>query len=531
MSIEQSPAQNKPTSLEDVTHEFKALIQHATQNRLPLHEVEPLFLKAALKMGCVATEQYLAMQGNGDLGETITSPAGHTLVRSPEPVERPLRTIFDTHVIHAYVYSRGPKTRVELRPIDARLALPPSKFSYFYEQFSQYFCVDSAFGLASQGLEMVLGKTISVDSLEHTNRRVGEQANDYLPTLPTPPRAEEGELLVLTADGKGVPLVKADAQRVAAFEEQPERPGNRRMATVVGVYSVDRHVRTPEDIVAALFRDKPLNTAINTTYTATTTSTSTTTSTITSIKKVKRPEPKFKHVAAFFPREYEDGDTTITSTGAIEAFSWAAGQVETRRAVGQKLLKLMDGQSSLWSTANLCIEIPAAECVEILDILHAAGYVWRAAKVFYSDRKQQEGFARERLLRILRGEVRSVIAGMRQRGTKQKLTGAAKKELATVCNYLENNAERMKYDEYLAAGYPIATGVIEGACRHLVKDRMERSGMRWRLESARSMLNVRAVFQSSYWDEFQVERIRREQAQLLAGWQIESLPNLASLAI
>ena len=72
----------------------------------------------------------------------------------------------------------------------------------------------------------------------------------------------------------------------------------------------------------------------------------------------------------------------------------------------------------------------------------------------------------------------------------------------------------MRYDEYLAAGYPIATGVIEGACRHLVKDRMERSGMRWRLESAQQMLHVRAVYQSSYWDEFQLTRIQQLQTSL-----------------
>ncbi|MFV0444175.1 MAG: hypothetical protein ACK5Q5_11455, partial [Planctomycetaceae bacterium] len=68
--------------------------------------------------------------------------------------------------------------------------------------------------------------------------------------------------------------------------------------------------------------------------------------------------------------------------------------------------------------------------------------------------------------------------------------------------HFETHAERMRYDEYLAAGYPIATGVIEGACRHLVKDRLERSGMRWTLEGSQAMLNLRALRQSSSWDEF-----------------------------
>jgi hypothetical protein len=68
--------------------------------------------------------------------------------------------------------------------------------------------------------------------------------------------------------------------------------------------------------------------------------------------------------------------------------------------------------------------------------------------------------------------------------------------------------------EFLSAGYPIASGVIEGACRHLVKDRLERSGMRWTLEGARNMLYVRAAFQSSYWDQFQRDRRQRDRAAL-----------------
>lgn len=70
----------------------------------------------------------------------------------------------------------------------------------------------------------------------------------------------------------------------------------------------------------------------------------------------------------------------------------------------------------------------------------------------------------------------------------------------------------MRYDEYLAAGCPIATGVIKGACRHLVKDRMERSGMRWTQPNAQAMLDLRALHQSSYWDEFHQHRVAKQQA-------------------
>ena len=96
---------------------------------------------------------------------------------------------------------------------------------------------------------------------------------------------------------------------------------------------------------------------------------------------------------------------------------------------------------------------------------------------------------------------------MRQRGTKQGLRGHKADKLRVLCNYLETNRERMKYDEYLALGYPIASGIIEGACRHVVKDRMERAGMRWSVAGAQAMLDLRTTYVNGKWDEFQTYRI------------------------
>ena len=68
----------------------------------------------------------------------------------------------------------------------------------------------------------------------------------------------------------------------------------------------------------------------------------------------------------------------------------------------------------------------------------------------------------------------------------------------------------MRYDEYLREGYPIASGVIEGACRHYVKDRLERSGMRWTRAGAQAMPDVRSEFLNGDWASFQNHRIERE---------------------
>ena len=489
MSIASSQKGSKVGSVVALASQLEASVRKAAEQGKRLHEVERDILRQVLNIGKASVDELIALQGDGDLGKTVLTEQGQELERSEKPFERPLRTIFGEHVVRAYVYAPGPHQAIALRPVDARLGLPKGRYSYLFEEFSQHFCVEDAFGQASVGLETVLGQKVPVDTLERINRRLGQQAAAFLDELPTPPAKEEGELLVFSGDCKGVPLVRDDARKVPAFEKT-ERPGNRRMATLAAVYSVDRYVRTPEQIVEALFRDERTP------------------------RPKRRPQPCFKHLVARFGRTYEDGEETLESTGPIEAFSWAAEQLASRRRPRQRVIRLMDGQPSLWQAADLCLGLSEDQAIDILDVLHVSSYVWRAAKVFHSQLEHQEAFARDRLLQILQGEVRKVIAGWRQMGSKRGLRGPAKEELQTVCGYLEANADRMRYDEYLRRGYPIATGVIEGACRHLVKDRMERSGMRWRLLGAQAMLELRAVYQSSYWSRFHEERVEQEQRSL-----------------
>jgi hypothetical protein len=329
----------------------------------------------------------------------------------------------------------------------------------------------------------VFQQRLPVDTLESIARRMGAAAETYSDELPLPPAATEGELLVTTLDAKGVPLIQEHATPVKAFETRRLRPGNRRMATLGGVYSVDRHERTPEDIVAALFRD-----AVTT-------------------EPCPRPEPQGKHLSVHFPEVYEDGDQQVTSTGAIEACCWLSSEVALRRQAKQPLLLLIDGDHRLWDTAA---EHLPADHVGILDIVHVSAYVWEAAGLLCATEQEREAFTRTRLLTILQGDAKSVIRGLRRTATVRGLRGDALRRITTIANYFAAHVGRMRYDEYLASGYPIATGVIEGACRHLVKDRMERSGMRWTLVGAKAVLNLRAVIASGHWNDFQVARRQQE---------------------
>jgi hypothetical protein len=468
-------------------------VHQAVQQGASLDTLERGALRHVLHIGRAAVDLFLQAQGDGDLGAQVVSAEDTTLYRSEQPRNRALRTIFGEHAFQAYVYSQGDKEKIELRPIDARLNLPAGKASYLLQEFSQLFCVEKAFGVGSQQFEAVFGQRLSVDVLEGINRDMGEQADRFLDALPPIPAAQEGEILVATADGKGVPLVKADAQQVPAFDEK-ERPGNRRMATLGCVHTVNRHVRTPEQIVAALFRDDTVS------------------------QPESRPPVVGKHYRGYFTEVAEHPEDAVPS--AYRTWTWLAQQVAARRQTGQPLIRLMDGQPSLWDAADAClVDVVAGlreakelhTLVDILDIIHVSGYVWKAAKALYAHKEHQEAFAHDRLLRILRGEVAGVITGLRRMASQRNLTGQALKDVTTVGNYFEKNAQRMRYDEYLRQDYPIASGVIEGACRHVIKDRMEQGGMRWRLAGAEAMLHVRSVCASSFWDEFNSWR-QAEQA-------------------
>jgi hypothetical protein len=133
----------------------------------------------------------------------------------------------------------------------------------------------------------------------------------------------------------------------------------------------------------------------------------------------------------------------------------------------------------LWSDADACLSnVGQANAIDILDQLHVAGYMGKAAKELRGGTTEQERFLRDRLLRLLRGEVHAVIRGLRRMASLQKLPAEKRVDVDKACHDFESHADRIKYNEYLAAGLPIATGVIEGACRHLVKDRLERTDMR-----------------------------------------------------
>jgi len=181
-------------------------------------------------------------------------------------------------------------------------------------------------------------------------------------------------------------------------------------------------------------------------------------------------------------------------------------------------VSIMDGQESLWEAKERHFGVTV---VEILDILHVTPRLWQAAHLFHKEGSAAaRSFVRERVRKVLAGRVTGVVKGLRRLGTTHGLSGPKRKTLRTLCGYLSSNAKRMRYDVYLAKGYPVASGVIEGACRHYVKDRMERSGMRWSKVGAQAMLDVRSEYLNGDWEAFHAFRIEHQTKRLYPHRQL-----------
>src|SRR5207244_4405906 len=148
----------------------------------------------------------------------------------------------------------------------------------------------------------------------------------------------------------------------------------------------------------------------------------------------------------------------------------------------------------------------------VLDLLHVLEKLWKAAYVFHPEGSPEaEAFVHQRAERILNGQVSQVVKGLRQMVTKRGLTGTKAKILRDVAGYYYANRGRMAYDEYLAKGWPIASGAVEGACKNLIRDRFERSGMRWTPPMAEAMLRLRAVYLPAQVDAYWALRVPPDQ--------------------
>lgn len=244
------------------------------------------------------------------------------------------------------------------------------------------------------------------------------------------------------------------------------------MATVISTYVTQRHVRTPDDIVSEMSDVAKSN---------------------------SKPKPQNKLTWG-----------SLTE-GSEETVARLKKSVDQRLPKENELVCLLDGERSLW--ALVYAYFPAAFFV--LDIFHVLEHLGKAALCFYDEGSPQaREFVTERLKMLLGGKAGRLIGGLKQMLTKQDLSGSKRHCLEQVIGYLERNRKHMRYEICLAKGYPIGSGVIEGACRNLINDRLELTGMSWTPQGAESVMRLRAVHINNHWDAFWKHRRRSERRRL-----------------
>jgi hypothetical protein len=486
---------SKEQALHKMERQFsrvKEVVEQAIKEEWRVDELERISFTELLDMGLTLLTAFIVARGNGDVGEQVQHK-GRMQQRLEKPHQRRYVSIYGPIEIERYVYGTREGQKIEHVPLDARLGLPAGDISYVLEDWLQRMCVKDAYRDSVDSLAELLGTRVkvSVDTAEEHSRQMAQHAASFRAAQAMPPPDEEGEVLVVTSDGKGVPM------RYPPVPERPgqalhrrgkgEKAGKKQMAYVGAVYTINRFPRTVEDILDELLRKE----------------------------RVKdRPRPQHKHVWAEMTRPSDRLPEGIPLHGPSYLFAELAVECHDRDPSRSKeVVCLLDGERQLW---NLQEEwLPRA--IQILDLFHVSERLWAVAHCFHSEKSSEAQKFVERYLRmLLEGKVDSVIRSFRQLLNRRQLNAEKRNRLTAAITYYDNNRQHMRYDQYLAAGYPIGSGVAEGACRHLVKDRMEGAGMRWTIEGAQAVLHLRALYLNGDWNSFVEHRIEREQSALYA---------------
>jgi hypothetical protein len=463
-------------------------LDRAAERGDSVHEVEETAFGDLLETGRQMIAAYIQQQGEDVPRPKVIEHKGRKLRRLPRQRTRPYVSVFGPTPFRRDVYATRETQRQEVVPLDAKLGMPEGNTSYLLQKWSGTKCAKESYQESRATLREILGFAPSVNCLEDTVARAAEHADVYFAEQPPVDPTTEEEILVVTSDCKGVPMRKADAPRTKGGNDVPrakrkrlkkgEKNGQKRMACVGGVYSTAPFRRTAEDVVNEILRKQ---------------------------KQKQRPKPQNKRLRAELTRE-ADGEE-VNAKDVI--FDWLAQEVEQRDPHERRtVVAVMDGETKLRDLQELKLR----RAIGILDIWHVTEYLWKLAYCFHSEGSDEaEEFVDTYLRKLLQGKVRRVIGGIRQMVTKGGLSKHKREKAQQYLNYFAARSDYMKYDEYLAAGYPIGSGVVEGACRHLVKDRMEQSGMRWRIAGAQAILSLRAIYVNGDWETFHADRIQAEQ--------------------
>lgn len=434
-------------------------------------------------------QEHIDRRGTGDVGVglRVTAPDGGSLLYTHRRLyTRRLITIFGEVSITRMGYGRPDQRWIH--PFDAELQLPERVYSYEVQRRLVKAAVQGPFDEAIGLLADLNGIALPKRSAEQI---VLEASVDFEPFYEQRHGWKcdgESRVLVAAIDCKGIPMVKAELAEKTVRLRKGQKRQKKRMATVAAVFFQTPEPRTPQEVVQSLFA--PAEPALKI------------------ARGQERSRPRDKRLWASLVAE-----KTVFITGVRAEM--------LRRDADRQLAWVIvtDGEKALQKRVCALFE----DITLVLDLLHVLEKLWKAAHALHPEGSPEaHGFVRDRTLRILHGNVSQVVKGLRQMVTKRKLHGSRGKALSNAAAYFYRNRDRMRYDVYLAKGWPIASGSVEGACKNLVKDRMERSGMRWTEAMAEAMLRLRAIYLSGDFEEYWDFHVRQDHQRLYSNhlWSV-----------
>ncbi len=467
---------NSQTIIQDIRQEFQMLIEFVTgeqAQKVTADQMERSLFSLLLALGAKLLQLFLVVRAEGCCRETIETLKGQKMPYDRDR-KRDYFSIFGKIPLwRPYFYKKEVGGQ---NPLDVELGLGDDCYSDLVRENSDYLGVYNVYHKSGDILSRLLGLNLSTRVIEENIAEDAVDVEPYYAQKAAPEPQAEAEILVVQADGKGVPII---------YDQPPpsnpvrlgkgQKRGRKKEAIVTTVYTIAPHPRTPQAVVDSFFDQKE------------------------SKEKVSRPKPQNKHVWATL-----DGKDTALDRLLKQAANREGEHIQHRVALCDGCEALQTRLEDRFETFTL-----------ILDFIHANEYLWDVANSLLGENHLQRlAWMKEHTLQILSSQTEQLIAEFRQMAQDSQYSTTQQAQLTKTANYFERNLPYMDYSTYLQLGWPIASGVIEGACRHFVKDRCELSGMRWERTGVESLLRLRAVAENGDWDDYHHFRKRQRHMRL-----------------
>jgi len=463
-------ASNPEEIIQDVRTQFEYLVNFVTgeeAQRATAHQIEQGLFKLLVVLGAGLLRLFFVIRSKGCSREGLQTQDGKVLAYHRDTVRQYYSIFGRIPIERPYFYKKNVGSYTGL---DEALSLGADGYSDLLRELSGYLDVYTVYEKTADIFKRLLGLSLSKRDLQGNVAEDSMDVEAYYDQKLPPEAVLEATILVVQADGKGIPMIleedKTKAEPVRLGKGQ--KRGNKKEAIVTSAYTIAPAVRTPESVVASYFDLTKADFAKETDGDA-------------------RPKPQNKYIWATL-----DGKDTALSRLSRLINLHEGAHIQERVA-------LCDGCEAL----QLRIAIHLSEFTLLLDFIHASEYLWKVANVLLGETNplRTEWMAQKTLL-MLSGKTDQIIADFLYQAQLEHTTTAQSNQLKITANYFERNLPYMNYPTYLAKGWPIASGVIEGACRHFVKDRCELSGMRWTQTGVESLLRLRAIAENGDWDAY-----------------------------